>query len=64
MLDISVRIRDCHRHAQYCARQAAAQADAGLKLNSRDAQRRWLKLAATYKSSKRLQQLTTRTHAA
>jgi hypothetical protein len=46
--DVSEQIRDCLRHAEDCARKAAAQSDPTLKADFLDMERRWLSLARSY----------------
>jgi hypothetical protein len=59
MLDnLSEQIRECYRHAEDCSRHAQAQCDANLKQNFLDAERRWLKLAASYELAERLERFT------
>jgi hypothetical protein len=43
--NLSEKIRECHRHAEDCARQAAAQTDPEAKQDFLVMERRWLKLA-------------------
>jgi hypothetical protein len=42
---LSDQIRGCYRHAEYCARKAAAQTDPSLKQDLLQTARRWLRLA-------------------
>jgi hypothetical protein len=46
--DVSEQIRECLRHAEDCARKAAAQTDPTLKADFLDMERRWLSLARSY----------------
>lgn len=46
--NLSEQIRDCLRHAEDCARQAAAQTDPRLRQDFLDMERRWHYLARSY----------------
>jgi hypothetical protein len=52
--NLSEQIRDCHRHAEDCARRAAAQSCPKLKQDFLDLERRWLVLARSYQFTERL----------
>ena len=52
--DLSEQIRECLRHAEDCARQAAAQTCPKLKADFLDMKRRWLFLARSYEFSERV----------
>jgi hypothetical protein len=52
--DLSAEIRECYRHAENCARKAAAQTDAKLKSDFLDLEQRWLFLARSYEFTNRL----------
>jgi hypothetical protein len=52
--NLSEKIRECHRHAEECARQAAAQTDPKARQDFLVMERRWLKLAASYEFAERL----------
>jgi hypothetical protein len=52
--NLSEEIRECHRHAEDCARQAAGQSCPKLKQDFLDMERRWLSLARSYEFSERL----------
>jgi hypothetical protein len=52
--NLSAQIRDCHEHAEDCARKAAAQSDLQLKQDFLDLERRWLKLARSFELGERL----------
>ena len=55
MLDnLSEQVRACWRHAEDCARQAAAQTSPKLKEQFLDLERRWLALARSYEFVERL----------
>jgi hypothetical protein len=56
--NLSEKIRDCHRHAEECERRAREQIDPGLRQDFLDAAQRWLKLAASYELSERVQRFT------
>jgi hypothetical protein len=56
--NLSEKIRECHRHAEECERQAQLQRDPGLKQDFLDQAGRWLKLAASYEFAERLQRFT------
>jgi hypothetical protein len=46
--------RQCYRHAEDCARKAAAQTDPKIKADFLDVERRWLLLAQSYEFTERL----------
>jgi hypothetical protein len=52
--DVSEKIRECSRHAEDCARKAAAQTDPKLKEDFLDMERRWLSLARSYELTEQL----------
>src|SRR5215470_13405801 len=52
--NLSEQIRQCLKHAEDCACQAAAQTDQKLKQNFLDMERRWLVLAQSYDFTQRL----------
>ena len=52
--NLSEQIRDCLRHAEDCARQAAAQTCPKLKEDFLDMERRWLFLARSYEFTERV----------
>ena len=52
--NLSEQIRECHRHAEHCARQAAAQNDPELKDDFLKMEQRWLFLARSYEFTDRL----------
>jgi hypothetical protein len=52
--NLSEQIRECYRHADDCARKAAAQTDPKLKADFLDSERRWLVLAQSYEFTERL----------
>ena len=52
--NVSENIRECLRHAEDCARKAAAQTDPSLKADFLDLERRWLILAESYDFTERL----------
>jgi hypothetical protein len=56
--NLSEPIRECLRHAENCARQAAAQIDPTLKQDFLDMERRWLLLARSYDFTERLTHLS------
>ncbi len=51
---MSEQIRECLKHAEDCACQAAAQTDQKLKQDFLDKERRWLMLAQSYDFTQRL----------
>jgi hypothetical protein len=58
MLDsLTEHIRECRRHAEDCARKAAAQTDPRLKQDFLDMERRWLLLARSYEFTEQLTDL-------
>ena len=52
--NLSEQIRDCHRHAQDCARKAAEQTDPNLKQDFLNLEESWLFLARGFKFNERL----------
>jgi hypothetical protein len=52
--NLSEEIRECHRHAEDCARKAAAQTDPQLKADFLNLELRWLFLARSYEFTERL----------
>ena len=52
--NLSEEICECYRHAEDCARKAAAQTDPTLKADFLDLERRWLVLARSYDFTERL----------
>jgi hypothetical protein len=52
--NLSEEIRECHRHAEDCERQAAAQTDPKLKADFVQLAQRWLFLARSYEFTERL----------
>ena len=52
--NLSAQISDCLRHAEDCARQAAAQTCPKLKADFLDMERRWLFLARSYEFTERI----------
>jgi hypothetical protein len=52
--DLSAEIRECYRHAENCAQQAAAQTDPKLKDDFLNLELRWLFLARSYEFTHRL----------
>ncbi len=52
--NMSEQIRECLRHAENCARQAAAQSSPSLKEDFLDMERRWLLLARSYELTERV----------
>jgi uncharacterized protein Yka (UPF0111/DUF47 family) len=52
--NLSEEIRECLRHAEDCARKAAAQIDPNLKKDFLDLEQRWLVLARSYEFTERL----------
>jgi hypothetical protein len=52
--NLSGQIRECLRHAEDCARQAAAQSCPKLKADFLDMERRWLFLVRSYEFTERL----------
>jgi hypothetical protein len=52
--NLSQQIRECLRHAEDCARQAAAQGCPKLKADFLDMERRWLFLARSYEFTERV----------
>jgi hypothetical protein len=52
--NLSEQIRECLRHAEDCARKAAAQTGPKLKEDFLDMERRWLFLARSYEVTEQL----------
>ena len=52
--NLSEQVRQCHLHAEHCARQAGVQADPKLKGDFLEMERRWLMLARSYEFAQRL----------
>jgi hypothetical protein len=52
--NVSEQIRECYRHAEDCARKAAAQTDPKLKEDFLDMERRWLFLTRSYEFTERV----------
>ena len=52
--NVSEQIRESLRHAEDCARQAAAQTGPNLKKDFLDMERRWLFLARSYEFTERI----------
>jgi len=52
--NLSEEIRECHRHAEDCARKAAAQSCPKLKQDFLDLEQRWLYLVRSYEFTERL----------
>lgn len=59
--NLSEQIRECLRHAEDCARQAAAQTCPNLKDDFLDMERRWLFLARSYEFTERVTDFTAET---
>jgi hypothetical protein len=57
--NLSPQIRECLRHAEDCARQAAAQTCPKLKTDFLDMERRWLFLARSYELTERVGEFST-----
>jgi hypothetical protein len=53
-VSLSDQVRECLRHAEDCARQAASQSDPGLRRDFLDVEASWLKLARGYELTERL----------
>jgi hypothetical protein len=52
--NLSEQVRECHRHAEHCARQAGVQIDPKLKDDFLEMERRWLMLARSCEFTQRL----------
>jgi hypothetical protein len=59
--NLSKEIRECFRHAEDCAQQAAAQTDPQLKQDFLDLEQHWLFLACSYECTEQLTDLTDET---
>ncbi len=51
---ISADIKACYRHAEECARRAAAETDPSSKQDFLDMEERWLNLAHSYELTERI----------
>jgi hypothetical protein len=56
--NLSEQIRDCLRHAEDCARKAAAQTDLELRDDFLGLEKRWLELARSVEFAERLTSFT------
>jgi hypothetical protein len=54
LVSLSDQVRECLRHAEDCARQAASHSDPKLRQDFLDMEARWLKLARSYELTERL----------
>lgn len=52
--NLSEQVRECLRHAEDCAREAAAKTCPKMREDFLDLERRWLSLARSYEFSERL----------
>jgi hypothetical protein len=52
--NLSEQIRECHMHAEHCARQARVEIDRKLKDAYLEMERRWLMLARSYEFARQL----------
>jgi hypothetical protein len=52
--NLSEQVGECYRHAEDCARKAAAQTDPELKEDFLTLERRWMFLARSYEFTERL----------
>jgi hypothetical protein len=52
--NLSDQVRECLRHAEACARQAASQSDPRLRQDFLDMEASWLRLARSYELTERL----------
>jgi len=52
--NLSEQVRECHRHAEHCARQAGVETDPKLKDDFLEMEGRWLTLARTCEFTQRL----------
>jgi hypothetical protein len=59
--NLSKEIRECFRHAEDCAQQAADQTDPQLKQDFLDLEQHWLFLARSYECTEQLTHLTDET---
>jgi hypothetical protein len=59
--NLSEQIRECLRHAEDCARLAAAQTCPQLKDDFLDMERRWMFLARSYEFTERVSDFSTET---
>ena len=53
--NLSEQVRECLRHAEDCARDAAAQTCPKMRKDFLDLERRWLSLARSYEFTERLE---------
>jgi hypothetical protein len=54
LVSLSDQVRECLRHAEDCARQAASLSDPRLRQDFLEVEARWLKLARSYEFTERL----------
>ena len=59
--NLSEQVRQCHLHAEHCARQAGVQTDPKLKNNFLEMEGRWLMLARSYECAQQLADISDET---
>jgi hypothetical protein len=59
--NLSKQVRECHLHAEHCARQASVQTDSKLKESYLEMEQRWLTLARSYEFTERLSDFSDQT---
>jgi hypothetical protein len=55
---LSEKIRDCHRHAEFCRGRAKEHSNSILRQDFLDCERRWLLLARGYELAERMEALS------
>jgi hypothetical protein len=56
--ELTEKIRDCYRHAEFCRGRAREQSDSILRQDFMDCERRWLLLARGYELAERMEALS------
>ena len=59
--NLSEQVRQCHLHAEHCARQAGVQTDPKLKNDFLEMEGRWLVLARSYEFAQQLADISDET---
>jgi len=59
--NLSEQVRQCHLHAEHCARQAGVQIDPKLKNDFLEMEGRWLMLARSYEFAQQLADISDET---
>jgi hypothetical protein len=56
--ELTEKIRDCYRHAEFCRGRAKEQSDSVLRQDFLDCERSWLLLARGYELAERMEALS------